>query len=122
MVIAWHEPGAGRSSDGPEEVRARVAGVRRMLESPADELDPAPAGLFAGDPPAEFVSLLEEMAAQVRPESLRNLLSVMAEADLSGLLPRIAVSTLPIWGELDARSPLSIARRFEDAIRTPSSS
>jgi pimeloyl-ACP methyl ester carboxylesterase len=101
----------------PEEVRTRVAGVRRMLESPADEFDLVPPVLFAGDPPAEFVPLLEEMAAAVHPQSLRNSLSVMAEADLSGLLPQIAVPTLLIWGDLDARSPLSIARRFEDAIQ-----
>ena len=38
-----------------EEVRARVAGVHRMLAAPADEFDPTFPGLFAGDPPAEFV-------------------------------------------------------------------
>ena len=32
------------------------------------------------------------------------------------LLPRIAVPTLLIWGELDARSPLSVARQLERAI------
>ena len=98
------------------EVRARVAEVRRMLAAPASEFDPTPPGLLAGDPPPEFVQLLEEIAAEVRPESLGNSLSVMAEADQRELLPRIAVPTLLIWGELDARSPLSIARRFEDAI------
>ena len=40
----------------------------------------------------------------------------MAETDLSGLLPHISVPTLLIWGELDARSPLFVARQFEDAI------
>ena len=49
-------------------------------------------------------------------------LSVMAEADQRDLLPRIAVPTLLIWGEQDARSPLSVARQFEQASRTPSSS
>ena len=89
-----------------EEVRARVAGVRQMLAAPAEEFDPTLPGLFAGDPPAEFVPLLEEIAADVRPESLRTQLLVMAEADQRDLLPRIAVPTLLIWGELDARSPL----------------
>ena len=55
-----------------EEVRARVAGARQMLAAPAEEFDPTLPGLFAGDPPAEFVPLLEEMAAAVRPESLRD--------------------------------------------------
>ena len=40
----------------------------------------------------------------------------MAEADQRDLLPRIAVPTLLIWGELDARSPLDVARQFEQAI------
>src|SRR5207244_3681275 len=93
-----------------------VAGARQMLTAPPEEFDPTLPGLFAGDPPAEFVSLLEEMAAAVRPESLRAQLLVMAEADQRDLLPHIAVPTLLIWGELDARSPLSVARQFEQAI------
>lgn len=99
-----------------EEVRARVAGVRKMLAASADEFDPSLPGLFAGDPPAEFVPLLEEIAADVRRESLAAQLLVMAEADQRDLLPRIAVPTLLIWGALDARSPLSVARQLEQAI------
>ena len=41
-----------------------------------------------------FVPLLEDMAADVRPESLRVQLSVMADADQRDLLPRITVPTL----------------------------
>lgn len=99
-----------------EEVRARVAGVRQMLAAPAEEFDPTLPGLFAGEPPARFASLLEEMAAAVRQQSLATALMVMAEADQRDLLPRIAVPTLLIWGELDARSPLTVARQFEVAI------
>jgi len=99
-----------------EEVRARVEGARRMLEAPAEEFDPTLPGLFAGDPPAEFVALLEQIAADVRPDSLSTQLSVMAAADQRDLLARIAVPTLLIWGELDARSPLRVARQFEQAI------
>lgn len=99
-----------------EEVRARVAGTRQMLAAPPEELDPTFPGLFAGEPPPEVVSLLEEIAATVRPASLRRLLPVMAEADQRDLLPRIAVPTLLVWGELDARSPLRIAQEFEQAI------
>jgi pimeloyl-ACP methyl ester carboxylesterase len=99
-----------------EEVRARVEGVRQMLAAADHLFDPTLPGLFAGDPPADFVTLLEAMAADVRPESMRTALLVMAEADQRDLLPRIAVPTLLIWGELDARSPLSVARQFEDAV------
>jgi pimeloyl-ACP methyl ester carboxylesterase len=87
-----------------------------MLAAPAEEFDPTLPGLFAGDPPAEFVPLLEEIAADVRPDTLRTQLLVMAEADQRDVLPRIAVPTLLVWGELDARSPLSVARQFEQAI------
>jgi pimeloyl-ACP methyl ester carboxylesterase len=99
-----------------EEVRVRVAGVRQMLAAADPLFDPTLPGLFAGDPPAEFVPILEAMAADVRPDSMRTALFVMAEADQRDLLPRIAVPTLLIWGERDARSPLSVARQFEDAV------
>jgi pimeloyl-ACP methyl ester carboxylesterase len=98
-----------------EEVSRRVGGVLQALEAPGDEVDPLP-GWFAGDPPAEFVPLLDAMAADVRPESLRTAVWVMAEADQRDLLPRIAVPTLLIWGELDVRSPLGVARQFGRAI------
>ena len=87
-----------------------------MLEAPAEDFDPTLPGLFAGDPPPEFVALLEEIAADVRPRSLGMELFEMAEVDQRDLLPRIAVPTLLIWGELDARSPLRVARQFEQAI------
>jgi pimeloyl-ACP methyl ester carboxylesterase len=99
-----------------EEVQARVAGARQMLAAPAEEFDPTLPGLFAGDPPADFVALLEEIAAAVRPDTLRTQLFVMAEADQRDLLPHIAVPTLLIWGELDARSPLNVAQQLEHAI------
>ena len=108
---------AGWKGSLPEdEVRARLDGLRQMLAVPDDQLDPTLPGWFAGDPPAEFVPLLEEMAADVRPESLRHALLVMAEADQRDLLRHITVPTLLIWGEQDVRSPLSVARRFERAI------
>ncbi|MFN2526351.1 MAG: hypothetical protein ABR505_08820 [Actinomycetota bacterium] len=49
------------------------------------------------------------MAADVGPESVRVQLLVMAEADQRDLLSSVAVPTLLIWGELDARSPLGDA-------------
>ena len=105
-----------------EEVRARVEGVRQMLAAADHLFDPTLPGLFAGDPPAVFMPLLEAMAADVRPESMRTALLVMAEADQRDLLPRIAVPTLLIWGELDARSPLTVASQLGRRSRMRSSS
>lgn len=180
-VVAWDEPGAGRSSDLPEgfgltdyadalvpllealdlgpahiaglswggtvvlelyrrhpglvatlimmdsyagwkgslpaaEVRARVEGTHRMLAAPDGEFDPTLPGLFAGDPPARFAPLLAAVAADVRPATLGRELALMAETDLSHLLPHVDVPTLLIWGQHDARSPLTVARQFEEAI------
>ena len=99
-----------------DEVRNRVGSLRQMLDAPAGEFDPTLPGLFAGDPPAEVVALMEQMAAEVRPESMRTALLVMAETDQRDLLARIDVPTLLIWGELDLRSPLGVAHEFNQAI------
>jgi pimeloyl-ACP methyl ester carboxylesterase len=97
-----------------EEVDARVEGARAMLA--AEHFDPTLPGLFAGDPPAEFVPLLADVARTVRPHSLMSELLVMAEADQRDLLPNVEVPALLVWGELDARSPLYVMKQFEDAI------
>ena len=105
-----------KGSLAEEEVRARVESGRRMLAAPAAEFDPTLPGLFADDPPAELVPLLEGMSADVRPESFRVALALMAETDQRDLLPRISVPTLLVWGEQDVRSPLGVAHQFEQAI------
>jgi pimeloyl-ACP methyl ester carboxylesterase len=108
---------AGWMGSLPEqEVRARIRGVRRMLATSGEEFDPTFPGLFAGDPPAELVPLLAEIAADVRPATLERQVSVMAKADQRDLLRRVAVPTLLIWGEMDERSPLAVAHQFEEAI------
>jgi pimeloyl-ACP methyl ester carboxylesterase len=97
-------------------VHARVAGAHEMLAAPAEEFDPTLPGLFAAEPPEKFVPLLVEIAAAVRPETLEKQLLLMAEADQRDLLPRIAAPVLLIWGEQDARSSLSVAHQFQQAI------
>jgi pimeloyl-ACP methyl ester carboxylesterase len=52
----------------------------------------------------------------VRHDSLRGALAVMAEADLSDVLATVAVPTLLVWGECDARSTLRVAQEFARAI------
>jgi pimeloyl-ACP methyl ester carboxylesterase len=99
-----------------DEVEARVAGARQVLAAPHEIFDPTLPGLFAGDPPGEFVPLLAAIAADVRPATLGRELGIMAEADLSDLLLRVAVPTLLIWGQLDVRSPLTVAHQLESAI------
>ena len=87
-----------------------------MLDAPPEHFDPALPGLFAGEPPASAVPLLEAMAAEVRRHSMRTSLSIMAATDLNFVLPTISVPTLLVWGEFDVRSPLRIAHEFGQAI------
>ncbi|MES9619534.1 alpha/beta fold hydrolase [Streptomyces tuirus] len=99
------------------EVRSRVEGAERLLAVPADTFAPTMPGLFAGRPPAEAVRLLSVMSADTRAQSMRTELTVMVEADLRDLLPKIDVPTLLLWGELDARSPVEpVAHQFLAAI------
>lgn len=84
--------------------------------APPEDFDPALPGLFAGEPPASVVTLLQSMATEVRRHSMRTSLSIMAATDLNSVLPTISVPTLLVWGELDVRSPLRIAHEFVKAI------
>jgi pimeloyl-ACP methyl ester carboxylesterase len=108
---------AGWKGSLPEdEVRARVAAVERMLDAPADKPAATLPGLFAGEPPRDVVELLDAVAADVRPQSVRVALRAMVDADLRDVLPQIAVPTLLVWGERDVRSPLSVAHAFARAV------
>lgn len=99
-----------------EEVEMRVAGLQYLLSQPAEEFDPTLPGLFAGDPPPDAAPLIEAMGRDVRRDTMKTSLGVMAETDVSDVLPQIDAPTLLIWGELDARSPLYVAEQFERAI------
>ena len=100
---------------GPAEAAARLAAVRRAVGEPDGQGDPTP-GLFAGTTPAHAVDLLAAMAADVRPASLLVAATAMAQADLSDVLPQVAVPVQLVWGALDARSPLAVAHEFERRI------
>lgn len=98
------------------EVRERFEGVQRMIDGPPETFDPTLPGLLGSEPSDAVVALMEAIAADVRPDTLALELGIMAETDLSGLLPHITVPTLLIWGELDVRSPLTVAEQFAEAI------
>ena len=87
-----------------------------MLAVQDEGFDPSLAGLFASHPPAEIVPLLAAIAADVRPETLRIELPLMAQADLQRPAPPHRRPTLLIWGQHDARSPVNIAHQFHQAI------
>ena len=115
MILAGGYAG-WKGSLGEEEAQARLVGAHKMLDTPEHQFDPTLPGLFEGAPPAKFVPLLEAMAADVRQDSLQTALEIMAKTDLNHVLPNITAPTLLLWGALDARSPLRIAKEFERKI------
>lgn len=105
-----------RGSLGAEEADARLAAVQTALVEADEGFDLTVPGLFAGATPAHFATLLQAMAGDVRRHSALTTLTAMAQADLTDVLATVQVPTQLIWGELDARSPLSVAREFERRI------
>lgn len=104
-----------RGSLPAAEVEARVVAARRMLADPTASSLALP-NLFAAEPPPDVRELMAAVAADVRPATLARQVELMAATDLSARLPDIDVPTLLVWGALDARSPLAVARRFAAAI------
>jgi pimeloyl-ACP methyl ester carboxylesterase len=102
-----------------EEVRASVGAASQALAAPRRGSSIPPLRFRGGSPASRRPSSSRCLRRSPPPfvsDSLRTRLIVIAEADQRDLLSRIAVPTLLIWGELDARSPLSVARQFEQAI------
>lgn len=100
-----------------EEIEARLAGLRENLKVPAEEFAPMIPGLWGPNPDPAVVAELTRIEADARPERFTRVIEIIAECDLSGLLPHITVPTLLIWGAHDARSPVAtVARQFEAAI------
>ncbi len=108
---------AGWKGSLPEaEVEQRLAAALEQASAPPGEFAPSLPGLFAPAAPASLVAELEAIMADARPNGLRGNATAIATCDHRDLLPRIDVPTLLIWGEQDARSPLTVAEQFHDAI------
>ena len=101
----------------PEVVAERVARVEGELGRPPEEWAASYISGFLteGAPPGLADELLAIMGS-ARPEGARRMLHAMAECDLRNVLPQIDVPTLLVYGELDARSPLPVARELHARI------
>lgn len=100
-----------------QEIEARLVGVRESLRVPAEDFVPIIPGLWGPNPDPAVVAELARIEAEARPDRFARLIEVIAQCDLSGLLPHVTVPTLLIWGAHDVRSPVTtVARQFEAAI------
>jgi pimeloyl-ACP methyl ester carboxylesterase len=109
---------AGWKGSLPEGVwQERLAACLREAGQEASEFLPQwMPGLLAPDAPTQVRDELAAVISDFHPTGYRLMGQAVAASDQRDLLPRIAVPTLLIWGEDDARSTLAVARQLDDAI------
>jgi pimeloyl-ACP methyl ester carboxylesterase len=73
-------------------------------------------GMFSESPRPEVRDDLGRIMSEFHPLGFRLMAMALAQADTRDLLPTIRVPTLLIWGDADARSPMTVAHQLHDAI------
>ena len=106
-----------------EETAARLEGILAAADLPLEEMVEATPGLISSTAPAglrqELMAIWADNTGSRKPGGYRAAAHSMAEADLRDVLPQIGVPTLLLYGELDERSPRSVADELH--ARIPSS-
>lgn len=109
---------AGWAGSLPAEV------VERRLQQALREADLRPdqfisgwiPGLLTESAPPELVDEVVGVMSEFHPAGYRAMAHALAEADLRDVLPRIDVPTLLLYGQVDRRSPLSVAEGLHAGI------
>jgi pimeloyl-ACP methyl ester carboxylesterase len=73
-------------------------------------------GMFSEAATPEVRGELASIMSDFHPDGFRLMARASAEADTRDLLPTIRVPTLLVWGDMDARSPLAVARQMHAAM------
>lgn len=109
---------AGWKGSLPEAIREeRLAACLRDASLPPSEFVPRYLpGMFGASPPQEARDELAQIMSDFRPLGFRLMATASAHADTRDLLPNIDVPVLLIWGDADARSPVTVAYQMRDAI------
>lgn len=106
-----------RGSLGAQAARARLeANLRQSEMQPSEFLPEMISGLVTPTAPEDLRSELFGFLSEFHPAGFRGMARAVFDADQRDVLPTIRVPTLLVWGELDQRSPLSVARQFHEAI------
>jgi pimeloyl-ACP methyl ester carboxylesterase len=106
-----------KGSLSEEECAARLAAGQQVSDLPRGEfIRRFLPGLVTDGAPDSVASELFSIMSDFDPVSALNVATAVAACDHRDLLPRIAVPTLLLWGEADARSPLNVAQKLRDGI------
>jgi pimeloyl-ACP methyl ester carboxylesterase len=106
-----------RGSLSEATVEERLTTCLRDSSLPADEVVPTYLlGMHSESATQEVREELASIMSAFHPVGFRLMALSSAHTDTRDLLAEIRVPTLLVWGEADARSPLSIAHQFHRAI------
>jgi pimeloyl-ACP methyl ester carboxylesterase len=101
----------------PDVVAERLRQVLEMSDMPPDRFVHAVLPtMFSASVAAEERDAFAMSVSGFHPVGLRVLARSFAEADLRDVLPRIAVPTLLLYGDEDARAPMTVAEDIHRAI------
>ena len=101
----------------PEIVSERLRqGIRQSVLPPKEVVDEWIPTLFSDSVPREVVGKIASIMSDFHPRGMRVMLSAFAEADLREMLSTIKIPTLLIYGDLDKRSPLNVAKALHENI------
>lgn len=101
----------------PQVVEERLRQVLELSDLPPDRFVSAVLPtMFSESVSKETVNEFAANASEFHPAGLRAMARSIAEADLRDVLPRIDVPTLLLYGDRDARAPLSVAEDLHAAI------
>ncbi len=105
------------ASLGEQAGRERLELCLRLSTGSAEELVSALiGGMVTPAAPPALVAELAAIVGDFHPSGFRTMSHAVAEVDTRDVWPSIAVPTLLIWGEEDARSPLRVAEEFRRGI------
>jgi pimeloyl-ACP methyl ester carboxylesterase len=104
----------------PDQVAARLEGALAAAGLPPREMVERWSGVFSAAATSavreELMAIWADNAGGRNPGGYRASVRSMADADLRNVLPRIRIPTLLLYGELDDRSPLPVARELHAGI------
>ena len=109
---------AGWKGSLPEPIpQQRLAACLRDASLPPSEFVPLylPA-MFSESPTQEVRDELAGIMSEFHPVGFRLMATSLADADTRDLLVNIQVPTLLVWGDADARSPMTVAQQLLEAV------
>jgi pimeloyl-ACP methyl ester carboxylesterase len=116
LILADTYAGWGPSL-GEQACGERLELCLRLSEAaPAELVSTLMGGMVTSEASADVKKELSAILSDFHPSGFRIMSCAVAEADTTDVWASIRVPTLLIWGEADARSPLSVAEAFRAGI------